>query len=138
MTGSTDAHSQETSLTLGSLLDDNVFHEVMISRNRRDIVLSVDRVTIRDRIRGEFNKLDLDQALFIGGVPYVQRGLVIYQNFTGCIENLYVNHTNVIAAYADRLGNPYEKEIYNYEEQPPGSLRSSCIRDQVIHIKFRA
>ena len=29
----------------------------------------------------------------------MQRGLVIYDNFTGCIENLYLNHTNVIAAF---------------------------------------
>ena len=54
-------------------------------RERRDIVLSVDRVQIRDRIPGEFMKLDLDQDLFIGGVPYVQRGLVVYDNFTGIL-----------------------------------------------------
>ena len=50
-TGVTEAHNQETSLTLGSLLDNNVYHEVMVSRNRRDLVLSVDRVRIKDRIK---------------------------------------------------------------------------------------
>jgi len=134
--GYVDAHNRETSLTLGSLLDDNVFHEVMISRDRRDIVLSVDRVRIRDRIKGEFNKLDLDGYLYIGGVPYVQRGLVIYQNFTGCIENLYLNHTNVIAAFRDKLGNPYESEIYKYDNI--GSVSTVCVRDQwTIPITFR-
>ena len=52
---------QETSMALGSLLDDNLFHEVAISRERRDIILSVDRVKIRDRIHGDFHKLNLDR-----------------------------------------------------------------------------
>ncbi|KPJ20900.1 Neurexin-4, partial [Papilio machaon] len=34
--------------------------------------------------------------LYIGGVPNFQEGLVVDQNFTGCIENLYLNATNVI------------------------------------------
>jgi len=134
--GLTDIHNQETSLTLGSLLDDNVYHEVMIRRERRSLELSVDRVLIRDRIRGEFNKLDLDNDLFIGGVPYVQRGLVIYQNFTGCIENLYLNHTNVIAAYRDRLGNPYETEVFEYTST--GAVSSVCSKDYMtIPVTFR-
>ena len=41
----------ETSMALGSLLDDNTFHEVFISRERRDVILSVDRVRIRDRVQ---------------------------------------------------------------------------------------
>merc|ERR1719189_2674538 len=36
----------ETSMALGSLLDDNIFHEVYLSRERRDVILSVDRVKI--------------------------------------------------------------------------------------------
>ena len=34
-------------MSLGSLLDDNNYHEVYIQRERRDISLSVDRVQIR-------------------------------------------------------------------------------------------
>ena len=105
---------QETSMALGSLLDDNTFHEVMISRERRDIIMSVDRVRIRDRIHGDFMKLNLDRHFFIGGVPNVEDGLVIYENFTGCIENMYLNHSNVIAAFKDQFG--YDDEFYNYGE----------------------
>ncbi|XP_063218125.1 neurexin-4 [Bacillus rossius redtenbacheri] len=85
-----------TSLSVGSLLDDNVWHDAVISRNRRDIVFSVDRVMIHGRIKGEFVRLDLNRELYIGGVPNMQEGLVVVQNFTGCIENLFVNSTNVI------------------------------------------
>lgn len=33
---------------------------------------------------------------YIGGVPNKQDGLVVNQNFTGCIENFYLNGTNLI------------------------------------------
>jgi len=102
----------ETSMALGSLLDDNTFHDVMISRERRDVIMSVDRVRIRDRIHGDFMKMNLDRHFYIGGVPHVEDGLVVYENFTGCIENMYLNHSNVIAAFKDQFG--YEDDFYRY------------------------
>ncbi|CAK9823551.1 Nrx-IV [Anthophora retusa] len=75
-----------TSLSVGSLLDDNMWHDVLISRNRKNISFSVDRVLIKGRIKGEFHRLDLNRALYIGGVPNKQDGLVVNQNFTGCPE----------------------------------------------------
>ncbi len=107
-------HRDETSMALGSLLDDNLFHEVMISRERRDVILSVDRVRVRDRIKGDFHKLNLDRNLYIGGVPHVEDGLVVYENFTGCIENMYLNHSNVITSFINRFG--YEDRFYSYED----------------------
>ena len=73
-----------------SLLDYNVFHEVIIVRDKRDLVLSM---------------LFSCSDLYIGSLPYLQSGLVIYENFTGCMENLYLNHSNnVFAANADQTG----------------------------------
>ncbi|XP_018305702.1 neurexin-4 isoform X2 [Mycetomoellerius zeteki] len=85
-----------TSLSVGSLLDDNMWHDVVISRNRKDIWFSVDRVLIKGRIEGEFHRLDLNREFYVGGVPNKQDGLVVVQNFTGCIENFYLNSTNII------------------------------------------
>ncbi|XP_012283135.1 neurexin-4 isoform X1 [Orussus abietinus] len=85
-----------TSLSVGSLLDDNMWHDVVISRNRKNIAFSVDRVLIKGRIKGEFHRLDLNRALYIGGVPNKQEGLVVIQNFTGCVENFYLNATSLI------------------------------------------
>ncbi|KOB71646.1 Uncharacterized protein OBRU01_10999, partial [Operophtera brumata] len=93
---------QSTSLSVGSLLDDNIWHDVVLSRNRRDIIFSVDRVIVRERIKGEFSRLNLNRAIYIGGVPNFQEGLVVTQNFTGCVENMYLNATNVISEL--RLG----------------------------------
>ncbi|XP_011050796.1 PREDICTED: neurexin-4 isoform X2 [Acromyrmex echinatior] len=90
-----------TSLSVGSLLDDNMWHDVVISRNRKDIWFSVDRVLIKGRIEGEFHRLDLNREFYIGGVPNKQDGLVVVQNFTGCIENFYLNSTNIIRELKD-------------------------------------
>lgn len=54
-----------TSLSVGSLLDDNIWHDVVISRNRRDILFSVDRVVVKGRIKGEFTRLNLNRGVNI-------------------------------------------------------------------------
>jgi hypothetical protein len=43
---------QETSIALGSLLDDNNFHDVVISRDKRDLVMAVDRVQVHTQRGG--------------------------------------------------------------------------------------
>lgn len=52
-----------TSLSVGSLLDDNMWHDVLISRNRKNISFSVDRVLIKGRVKGEFHRLDLNREV---------------------------------------------------------------------------
>jgi hypothetical protein len=46
---------------------------------------------------------------YIGGVPNKQDGLLVTQNFTGCMENLYLNTTNVIRSIkeATSYGDTY-------------------------------
>ncbi|XP_077286493.1 neurexin-4 isoform X2 [Arctopsyche grandis] len=113
-----------TPMSVGSLLDDNIWHDVLISRNRRDVVFSVDRVITRSRLKGEFSRLNLNRALYIGGVSNKQEGIVVTQNFTGCIENLYLNTTNMIRdikeAYENNEALRYEKvnTLYTCPEPP--------------------
>ncbi|XP_044018099.1 neurexin-4 isoform X2 [Aphidius gifuensis] len=90
-----------TSFSVGSLLDDNMWHDVLISRNRKDINFSVDRVLVKGKIIGEFHRLDLNRALYIGGVPNIQDGLKVTQNFTGCIENFFLNQTSLFKSMID-------------------------------------
>lgn len=52
-----------TTLSVGSLLDNNIWHDVIISRDHRDIVFSVNRVMAQGRIKGEFDHLNLDRAV---------------------------------------------------------------------------
>lgn len=54
-----------TSLSVGSLLDDNIWHDVVFSRNYREIMFSVDRVSVRGTIKDEFAVLNLNNAVSI-------------------------------------------------------------------------
>lgn len=58
--------------------------------------------TITICIAGPFYTLNLDKIIYIGGSPTTDTGLLTGKNFTGCLENLYINSTNVI----DKLKNP--------------------------------
>nr|CAD7572109.1 unnamed protein product [Timema californicum] len=119
-----------TSLSVGSLLDDNIWHDVVISRNRRDIVFSVDRVVIRGRVKGEFYRLNLNRGFYIGGVPNKQDGLIVTQNFTGCMENLYLNSTNIIRTIKE--ANSYQ----NYFVYEKVNTIYSCPEPPIIPVTF--
>ncbi|PSN48824.1 Neurexin-4 [Blattella germanica] len=119
-----------TSLSVGSLLDDNIWHDVVISRNRKDIVFSVDRVQIKGKIKGEFYHLNLNRGFYIGGVPNKQEGLIVNQNFTGCMENLYLNATNVISSIKGAYDNG---ESYLYEKV---NTLYTCPEPPIIPVTF--
>ncbi|XP_063360126.1 neurexin-4 [Cydia amplana] len=119
-----------TSLSVGSLLDDNMWHDVLISRTRRDVIFSVDRVVVAGRVKGEFSRLNLNRQLYIGGVPNFQEGLVVNQNFTGCIENLYLNATNVIY----ELKQGYETgESFKYQKV---NTLYDCPEPEIVPVTF--
>lgn len=54
-----------TSLSVGSLLDDNIWHDVMFSRVYKDIVFTVDRVSVKGTIKDEYAVLNLNNAVSI-------------------------------------------------------------------------
>lgn len=113
----------------GSLLDDNLWHDVFISRSQRDILMTVDRVMVRHRLSGDFMRLDLNQELFIGGVPVaLQNDVAINHNFTGCIENLMLNNTNVI----QELKTDAAQWLY----QRHGDIYFTCRFEEVIPVTF--
>ena len=61
---------------------------------------------------------------YIGGVPNKQEGLVVTQNFTGCIENFYLNTTNIISEvkeierYGDYMRYQRINTVYSCPEPP--------------------
>ena len=118
-----------TSLSVGSLLDDNLWHDVRIFRNKREVVFTVDRVMIREKVKGDYAQLDLNRNLYIGGVPNFQEGLVVRQNFTGCIENMFFNYTNVVRAVKDRDHEDFEKFRRHH-------VLNSCPQEPVVPITF--
>ena len=117
------------SISAGSLLDDNLWHDVFISRQGKEVLFSVDRVVVKHRLRTDFNRINLNFDLFIGGLPGYQSGFLhSRRNFTGCIENLSFNTTNI--AYEiqhDRSGFIFTTL---------GNLQYSCDVKSVIPITF--
>ncbi|KAK7575553.1 hypothetical protein V9T40_011839 [Parthenolecanium corni] len=85
----------QTTLSVGSLLDDDVWHDISISHENRVISLSVDRVSVHKNASGDYFKLNLDKFFYVGGILASQNGLDVFENFTGCIDNLVVNSVNI-------------------------------------------
>ncbi|XP_014218966.1 neurexin-4 isoform X2 [Copidosoma floridanum] len=117
-----------TSFSVGSLLDDNMWHDVGFSRNHNEVKFSVDRVFIDGRIKGEFHRLDLNREFYIGGVPNKQQGLVVNQNFTGCIENLFFNYTNMIKEIQEANDEKWRYQLVH--------TSYSCPEPPIISVTF--
>uniref|UniRef100_A0A8C6MCT2 Contactin associated protein 2 n=1 Tax=Nothobranchius furzeri TaxID=105023 RepID=A0A8C6MCT2_NOTFU len=85
-----------TSVTTGSLLDDNHWHSVMIERYRRNVNFTLNGHTQHFRTNGEFDHLDLDYELSFGGMPYSGKPVGGgKKNFKGCMESINYNGDNI-------------------------------------------
>ncbi|XP_077480337.1 contactin-associated protein-like 2a isoform X1 [Stigmatopora argus] len=85
-----------TSVTTGSLLDDNHWHSVVIERYRRNVNFTLDRHMQHFRTNGEFDHLDLDYELSFGGMPYSGKPVGGgRKNFKGCMESINYNGDNI-------------------------------------------
>uniref|UniRef100_A0A8B9F3E8 Contactin associated protein 1 n=1 Tax=Amazona collaria TaxID=241587 RepID=A0A8B9F3E8_9PSIT len=85
-----------TTVTVGSLLDDQHWHSLHIERYGRHVNLTLDGEVKRFRCHGTFDQLDLDTELFFGGVIDQDKQHLTYrQNFRGCVENIIFNGVNI-------------------------------------------
>ncbi|XP_078712479.1 contactin-associated protein-like 2 [Lampetra fluviatilis] len=83
-------------VSAGSLLDDQHWHDVTITRSGRHGNLTVDRHMQRFRVMGDYESLDLDYQLSFGGLPLGGKpGNRAHSNFIGCMENVYYNGEDV-------------------------------------------
>uniref|UniRef100_A0A8C4D8H5 Contactin associated protein like 2b n=1 Tax=Dicentrarchus labrax TaxID=13489 RepID=A0A8C4D8H5_DICLA len=91
--GSIQGH---TSVTSGSLLDDDHWHSVVIERYRRNVNFTLDHHTQQFRTNGEFDHLDLDYEISFGGLPVsVKPSSGGRENFVGCMEGITYNGDNI-------------------------------------------
>ncbi|KAK6310717.1 hypothetical protein J4Q44_G00187720 [Coregonus suidteri] len=85
-----------TSVTSGSLLDDDHWHSVIIERYRRNVNFTLDRHTQHFRTNGEFDHLDLDYEISFGGMPFSAKPSTGgRENFVGCMEGITYNGDNI-------------------------------------------
>lgn len=82
---------------MGSLLDDQHWHSVVIERFNKQVNLTVDAHSQHFTTKGEGDSLEVDYELSFGGIPLPGKpGTFLRKNFHGCIENLYYNGINII------------------------------------------
>uniref|UniRef100_A0A673BGB2 Contactin associated protein-like 5a n=1 Tax=Sphaeramia orbicularis TaxID=375764 RepID=A0A673BGB2_9TELE len=85
--------SRRVPVTVGSLLDDQHWHSVLIERFNKQVNLTVDSHTHRFHTGGEGHSMELS----FGGIPLPGKpGTFLRKNFHGCMENLYYNGINII------------------------------------------
>ncbi|XP_036396204.1 contactin-associated protein-like 5 [Megalops cyprinoides] len=119
--------SGHVSVTLGSLLDDQHWHSVLIERFNKLVNFTVGTHTQHFRTRGEGDSLEVDYELSFGGIPLPGKpGTFLRKNFRGCIENLYYNGVNIID-----LAKRRKPQIYSV-----GNVTFSCSEPQTVATTF--
>ncbi|KAI1899397.1 hypothetical protein AGOR_G00061360 [Albula goreensis] len=119
--------SGHLSVTLGSLLDDEHWHSVLIERFSKLVNFTVDKHTQHFRTKGEGDSLEVDYELSFGGIPLPGKpGTFLRKNFRGCIENLYYNGVNIID-----LAKRRKPQIYSV-----GNVTFSCSEPQLVATTF--
>ncbi|KAM9305832.1 contactin-associated protein-like 5 [Gastrophryne carolinensis] len=116
-----------TVVALGSLLDDQHWHSVLIDRFNKQINFTVDKHTQHFRTKGESDDLDIDYEFSFGGIPVPGKpGTFLKKNFHGCMENVYYNGVNIID-----LAKRRKPQIYIV-----GNVTFSCSEPHVVPVTF--
>ncbi|XP_021566029.1 contactin-associated protein-like 4 isoform X1 [Carlito syrichta] len=114
-------------LTLGSLLDDQHWHSVLIQHLGKQVNFTVDEHRHHFHTQGEFNYLDLDYEISFGGIPAPGKSLSFpHKNFRGCLENLYYNGVDIIDLVKQQ--NPQVNIM--------GNVSFSCSQPQSLPVTF--
>ncbi|KAM7077333.1 contactin-associated protein-like 4 [Ciconia maguari] len=127
--GDTKTHpsNAQINITLGSLLDDQHWHSVLIEHFNNQVNFTVDKHTHHFHAKGDFNYLDLDYELSFGGIPVPGKSRTLSRrNFHGCFENIYYNGVNIID-----LARRHKSQIYFV-----GNMSFSCLEPQVVPVTF--
>ncbi|XP_058513000.1 contactin-associated protein-like 5 [Ochotona princeps] len=115
------------SVTLGSFLDDQHWHSVLIERVGKQVNFTVDKYTQHFRSEGAADALDIDYELSFGGIPVPGKpGTFLKKNFHGCIENLYYNGVNIIDLAKRR----------KHQISTVGNVTFSCSEPPIVPITF--
>lgn len=116
-------------ISAGSLLDDNLWHDVSVARYGNQIFISLDRVVVKQRIPTDFSKLFLNYHLYIGGIPsYLYPIHNTRMNFSGCMENLLIDGNKII--------NDYILDTQHLVYKTIGSIDRECLETDTAPVKF--
>ncbi|XP_042555311.1 contactin-associated protein-like 3 isoform X1 [Dipodomys spectabilis] len=116
-----------TTLTLGSLLDDQHWHSVRLEFFNTHVNFTLDKHAHHFRAKGERTSLDLHFEISFGGIP-VPGGLLNFSHkmFHGCLENLYYNGVDII-----ELAKKHKPQILVM-----GNVSFLCPQPQTVPMTF--
>uniref|UniRef100_A0A3Q0QW11 Contactin associated protein like 3 n=1 Tax=Amphilophus citrinellus TaxID=61819 RepID=A0A3Q0QW11_AMPCI len=92
----TTQHKHTRLTSLGSLLDDQHWHHVVLEQRNAHLNLTVDKNTERVQLPAEFSRWDIEQVLGAVHSLSSQKPDISKKNLRGCIENLLYNNVNLI------------------------------------------
>uniref|UniRef100_A0A8C0CKT3 Uncharacterized protein n=1 Tax=Balaenoptera musculus TaxID=9771 RepID=A0A8C0CKT3_BALMU len=114
-------------LMLGSLLDDQHWHYVLIELLDTDVNFTVDTHTHHFRAKGESSYADLDYKISFGGIPRHRKSVAFpHKNFHGCFENLRYNGVDIID-----LSKKHKPQVLIM-----GNVSFSCSHPQTVPMTF--
>ncbi|KAB0363024.1 hypothetical protein FD754_007180, partial [Muntiacus muntjak] len=114
-------------LMLGSLLDDEHWHSVLIELLNTDVNFTVDTHTHHFRAKGESSYVDLDYKISFGGIPGHGKSVTFpHKNFHGCFENLYYNGVDIID-----LSKKHKPQVLIM-----GNVSFSCSHTHTVPVTF--
>uniref|UniRef100_A0A2I3GIH6 Contactin associated protein like 3 n=1 Tax=Nomascus leucogenys TaxID=61853 RepID=A0A2I3GIH6_NOMLE len=114
-------------LTLGSLLDDQHWHSVLIELLDTQVNFTVDKHTHHFQAKGESSYLDLNFEISFGGILTPGRALAFtHKSFHGCLENLYYNGVDVTES-----AKKHKPQILMM-----GNVSFSCPQPQTVPVTF--
>ncbi|XP_037654242.1 contactin-associated protein-like 3 [Choloepus didactylus] len=120
----TDAQAD---LTLGSLLDDEHWHSVLVEVLDTHVNLTVDRHTHHFQAKRGSSYWDLNFEISFGGIQVPGKSLTFpHKNFHGCLENLYYNGVDII-----ELAREHNPQIIIM-----GNVSFSCPHPQTVPVTF--
>ncbi|EPQ13631.1 Contactin-associated protein 1 [Myotis brandtii] len=123
-----------TTVSAGGVLNDQHWHYVRVDRYGRQANLTLDGYVQRFILNGDFERLNLDNEMFIGGLVGAQKNLAYRHNFRGCMENVIFNRVNIAdLAVRRHSGITFEASGLGIWEdgtsEPLGKPRSGAGRD---------
>ena len=114
-------------------MDDNQWHDVVVYRDAKNISVTVDRLRVTGISNSPFTKLDLDDTVSVGGVKNPnQRGIVVQENFRGCIENVILQGEDLIEGIHNRVINN-RHQLWRWGG---GRIVHLCMTEGVVQVTF--
>lgn len=110
-------------------MDDNQWHDVVVYRDAKNISVTVDRLRVTGISNSPFTKLDLDDTVSVGGVKNPnQRGIVVQENFRGCIENVILQGEDLIEGIHNRVINN-RHQLWRWLSRMRGGAYRTLVHD---------